>query len=62
MPAVLLDTDVTSYLFKKDSRGRWYKQHLHGRERIVSFMTLAELDHWAITRRRAAQTFVAHPL
>ena len=51
MPAVLLDTDVTSFLFKKDTRGRWYKQHLHGQERIISFMTLAELDHWAITRK-----------
>src|SRR4051794_17370808 len=51
MPAVLLDTDITSFLFKKDTRSRWYKQHLHGQERILSFMTLAELDYWAMTRK-----------
>jgi tRNA(fMet)-specific endonuclease VapC len=51
MPAVVLDTDVTSFLFKKDSRGRWYKQHLHGQDRVISFMTLAELDHWALKRK-----------
>ena len=44
MPAVLLDTDVTSFLFKTDTHGRWYKQHMHGQEQIISFMTLAELD------------------
>jgi tRNA(fMet)-specific endonuclease VapC len=51
MPAVLLDTDVTSFLFKKDTRGRWYKQHLHGQDRVISFMTLAELDQWAIAKK-----------
>jgi tRNA(fMet)-specific endonuclease VapC len=49
--AVVLDTDVISFLFKKDTRSRWYKQHLHGHEPVISFMTVAELDHWAITRR-----------
>jgi tRNA(fMet)-specific endonuclease VapC len=51
MSALVLDTDVTSFMFKKDTRARKYRRHLHGQIGIVSFMTLAELDHWALRRR-----------
>lgn len=51
LAAVVVDSDVTSFLFKKDSRARKYRNHLHGRLWVISFMTLAELDHWALRRR-----------
>jgi len=51
MPAVVVDTDVASYLHKKDSRARLFRSHLIGREWVISFMTVAELDEWAERRR-----------
>ena len=46
MSAVLVDTDVVSYLFKKDSRAARYAEMLKGRQRLISFMTVAELYQW----------------
>jgi predicted nucleic acid-binding protein len=51
---MVLDTDVVSFLFKKDTRARHYRRFLHGQDRIVSFMTLAELDCWATRRNWGA--------
>lgn len=51
MPAVVIDTDVVSFRFKRDSRAALFQKHLLGRDWIISFMTLAELDHWALKRR-----------
>ena len=48
MDLVVVDTDVLSFIFKHDSRGAAYKPHLAGKEVIISFMTLAELNQWAI--------------
>jgi len=50
MPVVIVDTDVVSYLFKEDTRGGLYEPHLAGVLASISFMTLAELEHWTITR------------
>ncbi len=50
MDAVLLDTDVVSFLFKGDSRARQYAPHLEGRVPAISFMTVAELFQWAAVR------------
>jgi predicted nucleic acid-binding protein len=50
MPAVVVDTDVVSYLHKKDTRARLFRHHLLGKERIISFMTLAELELWVLER------------
>jgi predicted nucleic acid-binding protein len=50
MNAVLVDTDVVSYLFKRDTRGALYEPHLKGRSQFISFMTLAELEWWAQVR------------
>ncbi len=47
MAAVVVDTDVTSYLHKKDTRARLFRPHLVGRDWVISFMTVAELDEWA---------------
>lgn len=43
MSDVVLDTDVLSYLFKRDTRARSYRPHLLGKTIYVSFMTVAEL-------------------
>jgi len=70
MPAVVVDTDVASFNFKRDSRARPFRRHLLGNELLISFMTLAELDQWALRRRwgqvtrerlgRFLQTYAVH--
>jgi tRNA(fMet)-specific endonuclease VapC len=49
--AIVVDTDVLSYLFKGDTRGDLYRPHLDGQVLLISFMTLAELDRWALAQR-----------
>ena len=44
--AVIVDTDVVSFLLKKDSRAVLYRPHLEGLPKIISFMTPAELRRW----------------
>jgi tRNA(fMet)-specific endonuclease VapC len=41
---VVVDTNVVSYNFKKDSRGRLYETHLLGRTPAIAAQTLAELE------------------
>lgn len=48
--ARVVDTDVVSYLFRGDSRAELYRSHLGGELLVVSFMTVAELDRWALER------------
>lgn len=45
---VVVDTDVVSYLFKSDTRAQLYRPLLMGKLPLISFMTLAELDRWAL--------------
>ena len=47
---MLLDTDVISFLFKRDTRVVGYLQLLEGEALSISFMTLAELYQWAYVR------------
>lgn len=47
--ALVVDTDVASYLFKKDTRAALYAPHLAGHMLTISFQTLAELELWALT-------------
>lgn len=71
MSRVVVDTDVVSFLFKRDSRSELYRPHLVGNELIISFMTLAELYRWALARnwgkpRKARleahlRSFAVHP-
>jgi predicted nucleic acid-binding protein len=49
MKPVVVDTDVVSFLFKRDTRFESYLPYLEDREWLISFMTEAELEHWAIT-------------
>ena len=48
MKAVVVDTDVISFIFKNDSRAERYRRHLTGHVLVLSFMTVAELDRWAL--------------
>jgi|SRR5882762_4916419 len=48
MKPVVLDTDVGSFLFKSDSRAQAYVPHLRDRQWLISFMTEAELEQWAL--------------
>jgi len=48
--ALVLDTDVVSYLYKNDTRAELYRPHLNDPPFIISFMTLAELRRWSLER------------
>ena len=71
MPGCVVDTDVVSYLFKGDTRSELYRPILTGKLLVVSFMTVAELDRWALdhnwgeTRRlkmeQHLRSFVVYP-
>lgn len=62
--AVVVDTDVLSFTFKSHTLADKYRPHLHGKLLVISFMTLAELDRWALTkgwgekRRSGMETFL----
>jgi tRNA(fMet)-specific endonuclease VapC len=48
MRPIVLDTDVMSFLFKGDSRAQAYLPYLQDRQWLISFMTEAELEQWAL--------------
>ncbi len=50
MSTLLLDTNIVSYLFKRDSRAQAYAPLLQGNRLAISFMTAAELYQWAVAR------------
>jgi predicted nucleic acid-binding protein len=49
--AVVVDTDVVSYLFKSHPIAHQYLPDLKDRTPMISFMTLAELERWALDAR-----------
>ena len=51
MRAVLLDTDVFSFVFKRDSRAALYASDIAGAQPCLSFQSVAELRYWAVIRR-----------
>jgi tRNA(fMet)-specific endonuclease VapC len=55
MRAVIVDTDVVSFIFKGDTRGDLYEPHLTGALASISFMTVAELEQWVIARNWGAR-------
>ena len=42
------DTNIFSYIFKQDTRAELYRPHLDGHLLALSFMSVAELDRWAL--------------
>ena len=55
MTPVVLDTDIVSFLFKNDTRAQRYLHHLRDRQWLISFMTQAELEQWALLSNWQAQ-------
>jgi tRNA(fMet)-specific endonuclease VapC len=49
--AVVVDTDVISFLLKDDTRALLYRPHLQDKVLVLSFMTVAELYQWAYQRQ-----------
>ncbi len=45
---VVVDTNVVSYIFKRDSRETLYTSHLQGRVAIIAAQTFAELEAWPL--------------
>jgi predicted nucleic acid-binding protein len=41
-------TGIASFLFKRDTRSELYLPYLENRELLISFMTEAELEPWAL--------------
>jgi predicted nucleic acid-binding protein len=50
MSTVLLDTNIVSFIFKRDTRAAGYAPLLQGNRLAISFMTAAELFQWAFAR------------
>lgn len=50
MNAVLLDTDVLSFLYKGDSRAEIYRADLLRQKLCLSFQSVAELMLWSLKR------------
>lgn len=46
MTAVVADTDVVSLIFKGHSLSAKYLDAIDGKNAVLSFMTLAELELW----------------
>jgi hypothetical protein len=62
--ALVVDTDVVSFLYKRDTRAELYRPHLTSPPFIISFMTLAELRswmrhrNWGIFRRQRLERYL----
>jgi predicted nucleic acid-binding protein len=55
MTKIAVDTDVVSFLFKNHPIGFRYDPEISGRVALISFMTLAELERWAVQYRWGQQ-------
>jgi len=52
--AAAIDTDVVSFLLKRDTRAELYRPYLTSPPFILSFMTVAEMRSWARQREWGA--------
>jgi tRNA(fMet)-specific endonuclease VapC len=60
MDAVLLDTDVFSFLSRPgDSRGELYRPYVKGKTVALSFISVGELYVWTIKRKWSASRVAA---
>lgn len=51
MAVILIDTDISSFIFKGSDYAQPYMPLLMGHQLALSFMTVAELFQWAILRQ-----------
>jgi tRNA(fMet)-specific endonuclease VapC len=62
---VVIDTNVVSYIFKRDSRGELYKPHIEGKLQMIAAQTFAELErlplenNWGSKRHMALHAHLA---
>jgi predicted nucleic acid-binding protein len=54
-PILAVDTNIVSYVFKRDTRAELYRPFLVGRRPMISFMTVAELEQWTQARKWGAR-------
>ena len=57
MPQIIVDTDVFSYIFKKDSRALPFRSYVDGIEICLAFATVAELFFGAYNANWGSKTF-----
>jgi tRNA(fMet)-specific endonuclease VapC len=58
MDAILVDTDVFSFLMKgTDTRAELYKPHVKGKTIALSFITVGELFAWGVRRNWGPKKF-----
>ena len=56
MDAVLLDTDVFSFLIRQnDTHAELYRPHVRGKTIALSFVTVGELYVWTTKKRWSAE-------
>jgi tRNA(fMet)-specific endonuclease VapC len=55
MTDVVVDTDVVSFVFKNHPIGSLYDPDLVDRVTLISFMTVAEMERWALQNRWSTQ-------
>lgn len=61
---VVIDTNVVSYAFKRDTRALLYRPHLEGRLGVIAAQTLAELEatpllnNWGTRRHEALRAYL----
>lgn len=61
---VVIDTNVVSYILKRDTRGELYKPHIEGKLQMIAAQTFAELEvwplekNWGSNRRRALRAYL----
>jgi len=51
LETVLLDTCIISFFLKTDERAKHYEPYVDNNRLVVSFMTIAELYRWTITKK-----------
>jgi tRNA(fMet)-specific endonuclease VapC len=59
MNAIMVDTNVASYILKADSRAALYEKHIRHKSIAVSFVTVGELYEWS---RKPGHTWGARRL
>jgi tRNA(fMet)-specific endonuclease VapC len=57
-PALVLDTNIVSYLFKRTPEAAKYLPHLVGTTPLIAFQTVAELDYGVLKANWGANRIV----
>jgi tRNA(fMet)-specific endonuclease VapC len=64
LEAVLVDTNVVSFVFRQDTRAILYEKHLLGKLKVIASQTLAELElmpllnNWSAKRKHKLDEFL----